>query len=148
MTLIGAALRLKADLAALAERHCIPPPVPLNLELLPPTDDSPLIVSGLASTYTTDAERMRFAPQALTWNRPSLCYRPGSDQVGTIYQLSHSPTGLRVVALVHCPIAACSPAFSITATIFDYCIRHPDSPDYFALITSARVDEVSLTPSP
>ena len=60
----GTALRMRCQLANLAQKHGSPPldSHPLPLTSSPPTTELPLLISGIAAATTIDAGRHKLRP--------------------------------------------------------------------------------------
>jgi hypothetical protein len=149
----GTALRLKLELARLHQHHRVPVASPVTLPPAAPSADA-VIVSGYASTTHVDLHRMKFRPWAfvfLPWDEPPpLLWKHDASQVaGHIHALEYDSHGnLTVRATVtHAEAKRCN-GFSIAGTIREYEIHNADSREFFALITRATLDEVSVTPTP
>ena len=151
----GTALRMRCQLANLAQKHGSPPldshPLPLTSPP-PPTTELPLLISGIAAATTIDAGRHRFAPNCFTWAKPlpPLLYRHDASRVaGRILSLSHDHSGqLIITAEITDPVAAACHGLSVGATVEKFVLVDEHLPTYHALITAARCDEVSCTPTP
>jgi hypothetical protein len=146
----GTAMAMKIDLSALIKRHGMRPPRFTPLPLKPVTDGE-CSIQGFASPSSIDREHMKFA--SLCWRRPfgkeiPLLFRHQKDRVaGKLLDIEARYGGLFVRALVTDAEAKRCPYFSVAATIHQYELRQVDDPAAaHALITSARLDEVSLVP--
>jgi hypothetical protein len=147
----GLGLKLKLELEELRQRHRLPPPVLSVEDSLPDCDDDLVVLSGYAATFDVDAERMKFRPSALRWSTssmPDLRWRHGAESIGTVDQIEHTDCGLRVSVTTAHPLAKNAGAFSVCASVRDYVLRNVDSPDFYAEILDASIDEISLTPQP
>jgi hypothetical protein len=147
----GLALRMKHELHALAARHRVPLPTGAHTEPPLPCCDGPMLLAGYASTFDIDFERTKFAPDSLRWlpwAKPLLFHRHVPVVIGTVDSLNYSDAGLRVVARTDHRLAKLTAAFSIGATIKSYVLRNADSPDFFAEVLVATLDEISLTSTP
>jgi hypothetical protein len=148
----GMALKMRCELRELAKRHRVPPPTPYIDPGLPPTDDSPCVLSGLCSDYSVDLERVRFRKYSLLWSPyrlPPLYLRHDTSRViGSVDQLEDSDDGVRVsVTTDHASAMRCG-AFSIAATINAYHLERIDTPQFCAVVESATLDEISLVDRP
>jgi hypothetical protein len=146
----GLALKLRLELDALARKHAIRPPLPPYEPLLPECDDRAVLLSGLASTFDIDSERLKFLPGSLKWSQlPELRWRHQPGVIGTVETLKETIRGLTITVMTDHHLGKVGPAFSIAATIHSYELRNTDNPDGFhAAITKAHIDEISLTPMP
>ena len=141
----GTALRMRCQLANLAQKHGSPPldSHPLPLTSPPPTTELPLLISGIAAATTIDAGRHRFAPNCFTWAKPlpPLLYRHDASRVaGRILSLSHDHSGqLVITAEVTDPVAAACSGLSVGATVIDWAMVDEHRPTYHAEIKSAVV---------
>lgn len=148
----GLALQMKYRLGELAKAHRVTLPTAYTTEsLLPICDDDRVILSGYASTFDVDAERMRFAPNALrwfSWAMPPLLLRHRPGAIGTVDRLEFSSCGLRCSVSTDHELGKLMPAFSIGATIQAYVLRDADTPQFYADVLVATLDEVSLTDRP
>lgn len=148
----GVGLKLKLELAELRQRHRLPPPTPYIDPGLPPTDDSPCVLSGICSDYAVDLEHTRFRKYALLWRPlqlPPLYYRHDTSRVvGVVDSLEDADDGVRISCTVTDPVAACCGAFSVAATIKSYRLERVDREDFCAVVESAWLDEVSLVDRP
>ena len=147
MTVSGQAMKMKIELAAMLSKHGITPRPFTPLPLL--TRDRDGSVEGYASPTTVDREFMKFGPHCWMPFRKQnipLLYRHQPDRpVGEIIDLEARENGLFVRARVTDPDAKRCPYFSVAATIHGYQIREAD-PHKHALVTCARLDEISLVP--
>ena len=150
----GLALQMQYRLGRLADRHGVAPALPSQLALAPPSD-RPVIVTGIAAHVgSIDGDRMMFRAFSLApplrRPLPPLLYRHDPSQIaGRIEELTRDADGnLRIRATVDHEQGKRAPAFSVAATIHAYEICNADSPNFYALITSAEIVEISLTPSP
>ena len=148
------ALQMCHRLRQLTDRHGVTAALPTQLALAPPSD-RPVIVTGIAAHVgSIDGDRMMFRPSASRCRFAArcrrCCFRHDPKQVaGHVNELSHDADGhLRIRATVDLETGQTRPAFSVAATIHAYEICNADSPNFYALITSAEVSEISLTPSP
>src|SRR5262249_48968993 len=101
--------------------------------------------------YDIDFERVLLPKHALTWSPsklPPLFYRHIADVIGTVDELAYDDKGLRVSVTTDHAQAKCCGAFSIAATIREYELRDTDTAQFHAVIKSAVLDEVTLTPVP
>jgi YD repeat-containing protein len=147
----GLAMKLKLELAQLAQRHRVTPTISCALPLAAPAS-RPVLISGIAASTTVDQDRMRFRSRALVflpWRLPPLLFRH-REPAGEILKLDYDARGrLLVEARVdHVEARRCS-GLSLAATIVQYELRDQDDPENFhALITGADLDEISITPTP
>jgi hypothetical protein len=147
----GVGLRLKMELAELRQRHRLPPPVPHIEESLPETEDAPCTLSGYASTYDVDLERMKFRKYSLLWSPyklPPLYYRHQPLVIGTVVELQDTDAGVGVSVITDHPPAMCCAAFSIAATIHAYHLEQADTLQFYAVVERATLDEISLVDRP
>jgi hypothetical protein len=147
----GLAFRMRLELSQLARRHRVEPKLSCALPLADP-HPRPVIISGMAMSCSVDQERMRFRPWSLSylpWRPPQLLFRH-KEPAGEILKLRDDAKGRLVIeARVDHPEARRCAGLSVAATIEAYELREIDDPDsYHALITRARLDEISLTPTP
>jgi phage head maturation protease len=147
----GQALSLRLKLERLRIVHG----VAVDLVSIPalPAVDGDLIVEGLASTCDLDLARTKFAPFAFdnVGTKVPLLYRHDKDQVaGAVQRLWYDPKGnLKVKALLTHPEAKRCSAFSVAGTVHRYELKEAEDPARFhALITSASIDEISVTNAP
>jgi hypothetical protein len=157
MTVSGLAGRMKSELAALARRHNVPPPVPITV---PPvvTSMDDVVVEGFAATKNMPLDRVRLRPWCipiLPWKQDNpatpLLYKHDENQIaGTIERLAYDEQGqLYVRATVTHPFAKTCGAFSISLQIVKYELRDVDDPQNFhALVYQGELAEVSLTDQP
>jgi hypothetical protein len=148
----GAGLKMRVELAALANKFGIAAPRPVSIPLAPPVA-CPMLLCGQASSADVDLERMAFAPFCFGLPRPShvkLLYRHDpATSAGTIEELKYSERGaLQVSALVTHELSRRLGGFSIGCWIEKYELVNIDSPAFFARVTSARLEEISLTSEP
>jgi hypothetical protein len=116
----GVGLRLKMELAELRQRHRLPPPVPHIEESLPETEDAPCTLSGYASTYDVDLERMKFRKYSLLWSPyklPPLYYRHQPLVIGTVVELQDTDAGVGVSVITDHPPAMCC-GLSVSPLLF------------------------------
>jgi hypothetical protein len=147
----GTALTMQVQLAQLAKRHGIAPPQQQHVEPALPECDGPQVLSGYASVPIVDHHRMLFRKHSLSWldwQMPPLLLRHGAEVIGTVDQLEWTDKGLAVSVTTAHPQAKLCAAFSITATVNAYVLRDVDGPRFFAEVTSAWLESVSLTSSP
>jgi hypothetical protein len=147
-------LELRFALARLARQHR----VAFTPCILPLNDPAPggMVLEGYASASDVDRERMQFRAYAfgypLLFRRglPPLYHRHDETRpVGHVDPLEYDDQGqLRVRATVTHELARRCGAFSIGAKILAYEIRDAARPSFHAVITSATVEEVSLTDRP
>ena len=148
----GNALRLKLELRELANKHrvtaALPPPLPMTAP-----SSCAQVLSGFASTGDVDHERMKFSGHAfglVSPRRTKLLYRHDPNVVaGEVQELFYDEFGrLKIRCCVdHVEARRCG-AFSISARVNEYRICNADTPDFFALINDATLDEISLTDAP
>jgi len=143
---------MRVELARLRRTHNIALH-PVTVPMMPPTDRSQ-ILSGYAATLDVDLARQRFRPYAFgpvhRRDPPPLYYKHDTTrEVGTIDQLGYDAHGaLTITATVTCPLARRCNAFSVSCTVRDYEIVNSDKPDFYALIKSASLAEVSVSDIP
>lgn len=152
----GEAMRMRMQLARLAQQHRLAPQavmIPLSAPV-----DGPQILEGYASTIDVDLERTKFRPFAFCnpslllkgYKQPPLLYRHDESQpAGEIQSLAYDDRGnLKIRAHVtHAQAKRCD-AFSIRAHINAFELHDTDSPNFFGLVTSAEIIEISLTDTP
>lgn len=145
----GAAL--KAEYARLMHLHRCRPILREPLPLFEATS-GPVVVEGVCSSSTIDAERMSFKANSLSWGALDtipLLLRHAGKSVGKILRLDYVDGELQVEAKVDDLLAAQMPAFSIAATVLAAETISADSPAGFHFtIHRAVIDEVSLTDKP
>ena len=143
-------LRLQKELRQLAERYGYEPR-PSRVALAPSTD-GPLTLSGIASTPDIDAERVSFAPFCfgIPSPLPPLLYDHDEDQIaGSVDQLRYDANGRLIVrATVTHPAAKRCGAFSVAAHIDEYEIKDADSFSFHAVVSRARLGDISLVETP
>ena len=78
---------------------------------------------------------------------PRLHYKHDQTrEVGTIDSLSYDDHGaLTITATVTDPLARRANAFCVGCTVVDYELINAETPDFYALIRQATLDEISLT---
>jgi hypothetical protein len=129
-------------------QHDLAHPTPLVLPFLPATEGSQYL-EGIAAHTSMDLVRTKFKPFCFTWGKDvKLLYR--HDEVaGNITSLNYDAQGnVKVTCEVSHTLARRSPGFSVGATVKSFAIINGDTPNFYALINEAVIDEVSLTPSP
>jgi phage head maturation protease len=150
----GHALAMRLQLRRLMQRHRVQNEF-CKIPLSEPTDH-PMILEGYASTDDLDLDRVKMRPYAFgfpmrrqTRDVP-LLYKHDPNQVaGKISDLEYDDFGsLCVWCTVTHPEAKRCGAFSIAATVIDYEIINGDTPDFYAIIKSAGLNEISLTDTP
>ena len=152
---IGLAFRMRAELARLSVRHGFaarPGVIPLSAPV-----DGVQVFEGIAAAISIDNERVRFRPYAialpgmLRQPNPPLLFRHDRNQVaGEVIELTHKSDGsLGIRCLVDHEEAKRCGGFSVAASIQAYELREIDDPQNFhALVTSATIDECSITDRP
>lgn len=148
----GQAWAMAVALARLARQHGgVPTPTPRPLALAAPAEGD-LFVTGFASTPDVDFERVKCAPHSLSWSSSlvPLLIRHDADQIaGVVDALNYDSAGrLSVRATLTHPLAKQMPAFSIAATVHSFTMRNENTPDFYAEVTKAVLDEVSVTDRP
>ena len=80
---------------------------------------------------------------------PRLLYRHNAESpAGTIDDLRYDLDGnVLLCAHVTDALAKRAPALSVAATVHSFELVNADTPDFFARILRASIDEISLTPS-
>jgi HK97 family phage prohead protease len=154
VTVRTTALEMSLRLGQLMKKHDITL-TPITITLAAPTD-YPMILEGYAATTDIDHQRMKLRAYAFgfplrkQFRNVPLLYRHDPTQVaGRIDEIDYDERGnLRVRATVTHALAKRCGAFSIGARILDYEMRDELGPDFHALVTSAELTEVSVTPSP
>jgi hypothetical protein len=144
---------LRVQLAKLAQRHRTAATASKPIALAAPVPpDHTVILRGLAATDHTDQTRMKFAPFAI--RNVGRCFPPllhrHSEPAGEITSLQYDPTGTRlsIACNVTHDAAKTYGGFSVAVTIEKYELHNVDSKNYYALVTSAVCNEISLTPDP
>ena len=133
--------------------HLVPQPVQLPLF---DQSNHDLVVEGYASTDDVDGDRVKFRPYCFGW---PLLFRNGypplylkhdtAREVGRVDHCQYDDFGsVQIWATVTDAVAKRMPAFSIACVVHSYQIINPERPDFFGLITSAEITEVSLTDAP
>ncbi len=153
-TVSTTALEMTLRLGQLMKKHAIAPTA-RSIPLLDATDH-PMVLEGLASTCDIDAQRMKLRPFAFgfplrkQYRNVPLLFRHDPEQVaGRIDELDYDDRGaLKIRATVTHDIAKRCGGFSIGARIVDYELRDETGPGFHALVNSAELCEVSVTPSP
>jgi hypothetical protein len=148
----GLALRMRAELAALMRRHNVTLKPQPSIPLAPETACSQ-ILQGLAMTTDVDQERTRirgFAFGLLSPRRIRLLHRHNEAQIaGEIEDLSYDEHGrLKIRCRVDHEQARRCGGFSVSARVNEYRLRDVDTPNFFAEVTDATLDEISLTSEP
>jgi hypothetical protein len=153
----GEALAMRVQLARLQQRFNIAP-APVLIPLRQDTIDGPVILEGLASTGDVDLTRMKFRGYAFInhctylsgYPKPPLLWKHDAAQVaGEIQTLRYDDRGnLRISASVTHEQAKRAGAFSVGAKVLAYELKDADSPDFYALVTSAEIAEISCTDLP
>ena len=148
------ALEMRLAIKRLMVKHrVVPEPAPIPLTM--PTQ-YPMLMEGYASTVDLDLDRTKLRRYAFGYPLPRHCkdvplyYKHDPAQVaGTIQDLEYDAEGnLLIRAEVDHPLARRAGAFSIAACVLDYEMRDTDGPDFFAIINSAELTEISLTDTP
>jgi hypothetical protein len=152
MAVTGNALKMKCQLAELAAKHGVTRATFRPLPLSAPTACAQHL-TGYASSGDVDQDRCRFAPFAfgmVSAARTKLLFRHDPNQVaGTIERLSYDADGrLQIACRVDHEQARRCGGFSVSARIREYILIAPDTPSFYALITDASLDEISLTEIP
>jgi hypothetical protein len=150
----GNALKMRLQLKQLGVRHRVASES-VSIPLFDPTDH-PVEMCGYASTDDIDNDRTKFRPYCFAFPKlfrhgypPLYLKHDRSREVGTIDHLQRDELGnLQCWVTVADPEAKRYPAFSIAATVNEYEIRNEDTPDFHALVTSATLEELSLTNVP
>jgi hypothetical protein len=153
----GLAARMKLELAELARRHRVPDPIPVTIPPSPPPMGD-VILEGLATSREVPLDRVKMRPWFCPlWpngqdNPPvKLLYQHDTTQpAGKIERLEWDARGqLRIRARVSHSYAKTAGAFSVSAKVLAYELRDVDTPNFYALVTSAEIpDEISLTHTP
>src|SRR5262245_39565854 len=146
------AMRLKLKRLAVQHRVCS---APITLPLFDPVPHD-MLMEGYASTDDLDLDRCKMRPYAFGYpmrrqaRGVPLLYKHDPKQVaGTIEDLEYDDFGnLCVLAVVTHECAKRCGAFSIRAVVNDYEIINGDTPDFYAIIKSAELTEISLTDNP
>jgi hypothetical protein len=135
----GEAMRMRMQLARLAQRHGHTPKSFTPTDPLPPIDGD-VIVEGLASLAVIDNQRTKVAAHCWMPFRKSipLLFRHGRP-AGEVLEVRNTDKGLHVRSLVHDEEAKRYSHFSVTATVHGFQLRDVDDPERFhALITRHR----------
>lgn len=150
----GSALEMRVKLDRLRRHHSLAAPTPVTVPLSAPTERAQ-VLTGRATTTTIDLQRQCF--RGWCFGAIHRCTYPlyfkhitgsGKD-VGTIDRLDYDAHGAVIVtATVTDPTARRAGAFSIGVSVRRFQIQNEASPEYFALITEAVIDEISLTDVP
>ena len=154
MSSTGNALAMRVQIKRLCVQHRVQPE-PIKIPLSNPTDH-PMVLEGYASTDDLDLDRTKMRPYCFGYPLPKSCravpllYKHDPTQVaGTIDELAYDELGnLQIWCTVTHPLAKRCGAFSIRATVNEYEICDADSPDFYAIIKSATLVEISLTDTP
>jgi hypothetical protein len=146
----GVAIRMRDELAGLTKYHGMPTGQPHHEKDLPYCDPGKYLLRGYATVWRPDVERVMFARGSLKWGElPVLRYRHRDEIVGRVIELRDDAAGLFTEVETDDPIARCTAAFSIVATVQAYAIRDRfDRAAFRAEITKATLTEISLTPTP
>jgi Caudovirus prohead serine protease len=154
MSTTGNALAIRLKLRTLMQRHrTLTTPVTIPLHDPSPHD---MVLCGFASTDDLDLDRVKMRPYAFgyplrrQYRDVPLLYKHDAKQVaGKIEDLEYDDCGnLCVWAVVtHEPAKRCG-AFSIRAVVNEYEIKDADSQNFYAIINSAELTEISLTDNP
>ena len=125
---------------------------PVTIPFSPPTQYAQ-ILSGYADTTTRDLQHQKFLGWAFgnikLQDPPPLYFKHQSREVGIIDSLSYDDHGaLLITATVNDPLARRANAFSVGCTVVQYELVNTDTPDFFALIKHAALNEISLTDTP
>jgi phage head maturation protease len=149
----GTALAMRLKLRHLMQKHRVHNE-PCKIPLTAPTE-YPMHLEGYCTTDSVDGDRCAFRKYAFgyplrrQYRDVPLLYKHDPNQVaGKIDDLEYDFGNLCVWATVTHPEAKRCGAFSIAATVIDYEIVNGDTPDFFALIKSAELNEISLTDNP
>jgi phage head maturation protease len=142
---------LKSEYARLLQLHRCRPIKREVLALLRATE-GPVVIEGIASSPDVDAQRMSFAPNALTWSSPAhvplLLRHDAGKVVGQTLDLHYDDSGrLHIKALVE--HSTDMPALSIAASVVEAETISADSPSgWHFIIRKAVLDEISVTDKP
>ena len=152
MTVTGLALKMRCELAELARKHNVVQRPPAPLPMMAPSSYAQ-VLSGFASTGDVDQERMKFRGHAfrlVSARHVRLLHRHDENQVaGEVQELSYDEFGrLKIRCRVDHEQARRCAAFSVSGRINEYRLCDVDSPNFYALITDATLDEISLTEIP
>jgi hypothetical protein len=152
----GLALRMQVELAALMRERGVS--IASHPVALADPVDHDVELHGLAATVDVDLTHQKFRGWAFenlcillkSYPLPPLLYKHQDSVVaGTITRLDYDDHGsLKIAAEVSHPMARRCNAFSVGATILKYEIVDNGGQDFHALISSARIDEISLTDRP
>jgi hypothetical protein len=154
MSSTGNALAMRVQIKRLCVQHRVHSE-PCTIPLSDPTNH-PMILEGYASTDDLDLDRTKMRPYCFGYPLPKSCravpllYKHDPKQVaGKIDDLEYDELGnLQVWCTVTHELAKRCGAFSIRATVNEYEIINGDSPDFYAIIKSATLTEISLTDNP
>jgi hypothetical protein len=141
--------RMGKALSELMDRHGVELQAPQAVPLSPPTE-TPMWLSGMASTLDVDIERVQFAAHAFEWADDLLLKFDHTDQVaGHIEQLGYTPRGELTIAVYadHEMARRCN-AFSVSGDVLQYSLHDTGSPNFFARVERCRLREISLVPAP
>lgn len=145
----GEAFKMKIELAHLIRRHRLAPMACAPAAPLPPVEGD-WIFEGFAAPATIDSERTKFAPHCWMPFKSDipLLYRHGRP-AGEVLEVRATDKGLHVRALVRDNEAKRCAHFSVAATIHGYQLRDVQDPErFYALVTCATLDEITLTNAP
>jgi phage head maturation protease len=145
----GEALRLRIETARLMRKHQVEPKPFCPVALLPSVDHD-VIVEGYAAPSVVDREFTKFSTNCWTAFKKDipLLFRH-ERPAGEVEEVRCDDRGLYVRALVTDLEARRCSYFSVGATIHNFEMRDIDDRERFhGLITSATLDEVSLTNIP
>ena len=150
----GDALAMRLKLKRLCVQHRVEPE-PCTIALSDPSPHD-MVLCGFASTDDLDLDRVKMRPYAFgyplrrQYRDVPLLYKHDPKQVaGKIEDLEYDECGnLCVWAVVTHELAKRCGAFSIRAVVNEYEIKDADSPDFYAIINSAELTEISLTDNP
>ncbi|MEY9594442.1 hypothetical protein ABIA06_006733 [Bradyrhizobium yuanmingense] len=145
----GEAIRMRLELKRLARKYRIAPAQCSPTAPLPPVDGD-WVVEGFAAPATIDKERTMFA---------AGCWLPFKQDIpllfrhdrpaGEVLEIRGTDEGLHVRALVSDEDAKRCTHFSVAATIHGYQLREVnDRESFYALVTCATLDEITLTNVP
>jgi hypothetical protein len=141
--------RMGKALSELMARHGVELQAPQAVALSPPTE-TPMWLSGLASTLDTDIERVQFAPFAFTWpDDLELKFDHADVVAGKIEMLGYTPRGELTVAVYadHEMARRCN-AFSVSCDVEAFTLHDTSSPNFWARVEKCRLREISLVPNP
>ena len=145
------AAKLHADLQRLFNKYGLGPPRLREAQLVDDISDS-VKLEGLASTVDRDLEFCRFVKHAFgpedQLGQPPLLY-DHEVVAGHVDSLSYDGLGQLVASVTAShPIARRCSAFSVGARVLEYQVIDRGNGDFEALITNAKLTDISLVKLP